>query len=88
MIGDTDLKVSKLYGMLPADLEGTSEGRTPVDNQTFDHVANPASSPNQCRVRSRTIRPPKASPASSSGETIDHVWPGSIVFTPSTTITP
>ena len=23
MIGDTDLKVSKLYGMLPADLEGT-----------------------------------------------------------------
>ncbi|HJR56439.1 MAG TPA: redoxin domain-containing protein, partial [Rhizomicrobium sp.] len=24
MIGDTDLKVSKLYGMLPADTEGTS----------------------------------------------------------------
>src|SRR5262245_60884469 len=25
MIGDTDLKVSKLYGMLPADAPGTSE---------------------------------------------------------------
>ena len=30
MIGDTDLKVSKLYGMLPATLEGTCEGRTPT----------------------------------------------------------
>src|SRR5262245_58246877 len=28
MIGDTELKVSKAYGMLPADLAGTSEGRT------------------------------------------------------------
>jgi alkyl hydroperoxide reductase subunit AhpC len=34
MIGDSDLKVSKLYGMLPAELPGTSEGRTPADNQT------------------------------------------------------
>src|SRR6516162_1546346 len=30
MIGDTELKVSKLYGMLPADAPGTSEGRTPA----------------------------------------------------------
>src|SRR5207342_1126424 len=34
MIGDTDLKISKLYGMLPATLEGTSEGRTAADNMT------------------------------------------------------
>ena len=34
MIGDTQLAVSKLYGMLPATLEGMSEGRTAADNQT------------------------------------------------------
>ena len=38
MIGDTDLKVSKLYGMLPADTGGTSEGRTPADNATVRNV--------------------------------------------------
>ena len=38
MIGDTDLKISKAYGMLPADLEGTSEGRTAADNQTVRNV--------------------------------------------------
>ena len=38
MIGDPDLKVSKLYGMLPASLSGTSEGRTPADNQTVRNV--------------------------------------------------
>jgi thioredoxin-dependent peroxiredoxin len=38
MIADTDLKVSKLYGMLPAALEGTCEGRTPADNQTVRNV--------------------------------------------------
>ena len=38
MIADTDLKVSKLYGMLPADSEGTSEGRTPADNATVRNV--------------------------------------------------
>ena len=38
MIGDTDLKVSKLYGMLPASVEGTSEGRTPADNATVRNV--------------------------------------------------
>ncbi len=38
MIGDTDLSVSKLYGMLPADLEGSCEGRTPADNQTVRNV--------------------------------------------------
>ncbi len=38
MIGDTELKVSKLYGMLPAGLEGTCEGRTPADNQTVRNV--------------------------------------------------
>jgi len=38
MIGDTDLKVSKLYGMLPATLSGTSEGRTAADNQTVRNV--------------------------------------------------
>jgi len=38
MIGDTDLKVSKLYGMLPADTQGTSEGRTPANNATVRNV--------------------------------------------------
>ena len=38
MIGDTDLAVAKLYDMLPADEEGTAEGRTPVDNQTVRSV--------------------------------------------------
>jgi alkyl hydroperoxide reductase subunit AhpC len=38
MIGDTDLKVSKLYSMLPASTSGTSEGRTPADNQTVRNV--------------------------------------------------
>jgi len=38
MIGDTDLRISKLYGMLPADAAGTSEGRTAVDNQTVRSV--------------------------------------------------
>jgi alkyl hydroperoxide reductase subunit AhpC len=38
MIGDTDLKIAKGYGMLPASTSGTSEGRTPVDNQTVRNV--------------------------------------------------
>jgi len=38
MIGDTDLKVSKLYGMLPEGLDDTWEGRTAADNQTVRNV--------------------------------------------------
>ena len=38
MIGDTDLKVSKLWGMLPASLEGGCDGRTAADNQTVRNV--------------------------------------------------
>ena len=38
MIGDTNLAVAKLYGMLPADLEGTCDGRTAADNQTVRNV--------------------------------------------------
>jgi alkyl hydroperoxide reductase subunit AhpC len=38
MIGDTDLKVSKLYGMLPAEAGETCEGRTPMDNATVRAV--------------------------------------------------
>jgi alkyl hydroperoxide reductase subunit AhpC len=38
MIGDPDLSVSKLYGMLPASASGSSEGRTPADNQTVRNV--------------------------------------------------
>ena len=38
MIGDSDLAISKLYGMLPASTGGTSEGRTPADNQTVRNV--------------------------------------------------
>jgi alkyl hydroperoxide reductase subunit AhpC len=38
MIGDTDLKVAKLYDMLPAAAGGTSEGRTAADNMTVRNV--------------------------------------------------
>ena len=38
MIGDSNLEVSKLYGMLPASTAGTSEGRTAADNQTVRNV--------------------------------------------------
>jgi alkyl hydroperoxide reductase subunit AhpC len=38
MIGDPELKIAKLYGMLPAATPGTSEGRTPADNQTVRTV--------------------------------------------------
>jgi thioredoxin-dependent peroxiredoxin len=38
IIGDPELKVAKAWGMLPADLIGTSQGRTPMDNQTVRNV--------------------------------------------------
>lgn len=38
MIGDHDLKVSKLYDMLPADSGDTSQGRTAANNQTVRTV--------------------------------------------------
>lgn len=38
MIGDTDLSISKLYGMLPAAATGTAAGRTPLDNMTVRNV--------------------------------------------------
>jgi len=38
MIGDTDLNVAKLYGMLPAGAGESSEGRTAADNQTVRNV--------------------------------------------------
>jgi alkyl hydroperoxide reductase subunit AhpC len=38
MIGDTDLSISKAYGMLPASSGNSSEGRTPNDNQTVRNV--------------------------------------------------
>jgi alkyl hydroperoxide reductase subunit AhpC len=38
MIGDKDLKVAKLYNMLPAEEPGTSEGRTPANNATVRSV--------------------------------------------------
>lgn len=38
MIADTELVVSKLYGMLPADAAPTSSYRTAVDNQTVRNV--------------------------------------------------
>jgi alkyl hydroperoxide reductase subunit AhpC len=37
-IGDDDYKVSKLYGMLPADVSGDPLARTPADNQTVRNV--------------------------------------------------
>src|SRR5262245_48025100 len=38
LIGDSDLKVAKLYDMLPASAGSTSEGRTPADNATVRSV--------------------------------------------------
>jgi alkyl hydroperoxide reductase subunit AhpC len=38
MIGDPDLRISKLYGMLPAAASGDASARTPADNQTVRNV--------------------------------------------------
>ncbi len=38
LIGDSDFNVAKLYGMLPADVEGDPTKRTPADNQTVRNV--------------------------------------------------
>jgi len=38
IIADTDMKISKLYNMLPTSLEGSSEGRTAIDNETVRTV--------------------------------------------------
>ena len=38
MIGDPELKIAKLYNMLPAESGTTSEGRTPADNATVRTV--------------------------------------------------
>ncbi len=38
MIGDSDLRISKLFGMLPAEESGSSEGRTAATNQTVRSV--------------------------------------------------
>jgi alkyl hydroperoxide reductase subunit AhpC len=38
LIGDADFRVSKLYGMLPAETSGEAKSRTPADNQTVRNV--------------------------------------------------
>ncbi len=38
IIGDSDFNVSKLYGMLPAGVDGDTASRTPADNQTVRNV--------------------------------------------------
>ena len=38
LIGDSDFKVSKLYGMLPTEVSGEAKARTPADNQTVRNV--------------------------------------------------
>ena len=38
IIADTTLQISKLYGMLPAAVEGTCDGRTAADNQTVRNL--------------------------------------------------
>jgi alkyl hydroperoxide reductase subunit AhpC len=38
IIGDADFNVSKLYGMLPADVSGDPTERTPAQNQTVRNV--------------------------------------------------
>lgn len=38
MIGDPDLAVAKLYGMLPEDTSGDASGRTAMDNMTVRNI--------------------------------------------------
>jgi alkyl hydroperoxide reductase subunit AhpC len=38
LIGDRDCSISKLYGMLPADIAGACDARTAADNQTVRNV--------------------------------------------------
>src|SRR5437588_9239262 len=38
MIGDPELRIAKLWGMLPASASGDASKRTPVDNQTVRNV--------------------------------------------------
>ena len=38
IISDSDLRVSKLYGMLPADVSGDAKARTPANNRTVRNV--------------------------------------------------
>src|SRR5437867_3069951 len=38
MIGDPDLKIAKLYNMLPAETSGGAKGRTAADNYTVRNV--------------------------------------------------
>ena len=38
IIADTNMEVSKIYNMLPTSESGTSEGRTPIDNETVRTV--------------------------------------------------
>src|SRR5947209_2379656 len=38
IIADSDFRVSKLYGMLPAEVSGDPGDRTPADNQTVRNV--------------------------------------------------
>jgi thioredoxin-dependent peroxiredoxin len=38
LIADSDFKVAKAYGMLPADVSGDAKARTPADNQTVRNV--------------------------------------------------
>jgi len=38
MIGDPELKIAKAFGMLPASVGATSDGRTAADNQTVRNV--------------------------------------------------
>jgi alkyl hydroperoxide reductase subunit AhpC len=38
MIGDTDLSISKAWGMLPGDAGNSSDGRTAANNQTVRNV--------------------------------------------------
>jgi alkyl hydroperoxide reductase subunit AhpC len=38
IISDADFNVARLYGMLPANVSGSAEDRTPADNQTVRNV--------------------------------------------------
>ena len=50
VVGDSDLKVAKLYNMLPADETGSAKGRTAADNATVRAVYIRPRQENSCHA--------------------------------------
>jgi len=57
MIGDTDLKISKAWGMLPAAAHGDVLKRTASDNQTVRNAFEPGGGSNKKKIRDQPHAP-------------------------------